>query len=278
MKDPLMAKRKILKNKVIGFIGAGKMAQGLMEGLIADGVSAKRIVASDPSAPIRRSVARRGIRISACNCDVACCADIIILAVKPQKIRAVLKEIGECLSSRQLVISIAAGVTLKRLQGELPGVPVVRVMPNLPAIVGMGFSGYSGGRDARKSHRALAQAILKAVGVAVELPERNLDALTAVSGSGPAYLFFLIQAWEEAAVHLGLSKPMAQEAVRQTVAGSLALLELGKVSPEVWMKRVASKRGTTEAALNVLRKRHVAAAFTQALRAAAKRSKELSCS
>jgi len=273
-----MANRNILKNKTIGFIGAGKMGRGLMEGLMAHGVPARNLIASDPSNAIRKSIAKRGIRARACNCDVASCAEIAVLAVKPQEIREVLPEISECLSFCQLVISIAAGVTLKTLQAGLPGVPVVRVMPNLPSVIGMGFSAYSAGKAVSKSRRALAHSILEAVGAAVELPERNLDAVTAVSGSGPAYLFFLAQIWEDSAARLGLPKAVAREAVFQTLAGSLVLLGQGTDSPEAWIRRVASKRGTTEAALKVLREEKVAAAFLRALRAAAQRSKELSCS
>lgn len=254
------------------------MGQALVRGLIARGVRPGAIRASDPSSLARRRLQGWGVRTSTENAAAGRGADIIVLAVKPQEMASVLAQLAPIVGPRQLVVSIAAGVTLQSLESRLPGVPVVRVMPNLPATVGKGFSAFTLGRRTTAAHRAVTKAIFEAVGEAVELPERLLDAVTAVSGSGPAYLFFLAQAWEEAGVRLGLPRPVAQRAVRQTLEGSVRLLSGDRLTPEEWIAKVASKRGTTEAALRVLARRRVQAHIQEALRAAAARSEELACS
>jgi len=329
---------KALQGKTVGFIGAGTMGQALLHGLLACGVRPRSLIASDPRGAIRRSLRRLRVRTTSSNCEIACEADVIVLAVKPQELLSVLDAVGECISRKQLVISIAAGVTRRALQARLPGVPLARVMPNLPATVGLGFAAYALGRHAGTRHRAIVEAIFASVGQAVELPERRLDAVTAVSGSGPAYLFYLAQALEEAARDLGLPRRVAAQAVRQTLLGGAALLAggaptigvgaaprnaehfrdkaLGKssramlciagikspkslrdfrgrsdfsrecrprwvggptLSAEAWMARVASKRGTTEAALQGFARRRVKAHLVEGVRAAARRSQELSC-
>lgn len=268
----------VLRGKRIGFIGVGTMGYGLIRGLIACGMRPRSIVAADPRSAARRRVGRLGVRTTLRNGDVARTADVLVLAVKPQEMGSVLGRLTPQIDRRTTVISIAAGVTLRALEARLPRVPIVRVMPNLPATVGRGFAAFVLGRKAGAQHRAIARAIFEAVGEAVELPERLLDAVTAVSGSGPAYLFFLAQAWEEAAAALGLPRAVAQRSVRQTIEGSLTLLNQGDLSPEGWIARVASKRGTTEAALRVLARHQVRAHFVEAVRAAARRSKEISCS
>jgi pyrroline-5-carboxylate reductase len=261
----------------IGFIGAGTMGQALIKGLVARGVPRRRILAADASAGRRREVSRRfRIRTSADNAGVAGRSDIVILAVKPQQMPEVASELAAALPRRALVISIAAGITLRWLQQRLPGRPVIRVMPNLPATVGYGFAAIAPGRGVRARHRAQAAALFGAVGVAAPLPERHFDAVTAVSGSGPAYVCYFVQAWEAAARALGLPEPAASAAIRQTLRGSACLLESGGASAAELIRRVASKKGTTEAALKVLARRRVAAHFIEALRAAERRSKALS--
>jgi pyrroline-5-carboxylate reductase len=174
------------------------------------------------------------------------------------------------------VISIAAGRPLRWLQARLPGIAVMRAMPNLPATVGCGFSAVAAGCCATPRDRAMARALFGAVGQVLELPERHFHAITAVSGSGPAYVFFLARAWEQAARSLGLPPAAASSAIRQTLRGSLALLESSPASPGELIAKVASKKGTTEAALTVLAKRRVSTHVIEALRAAARRSKALS--
>jgi pyrroline-5-carboxylate reductase len=252
------------------------MGQALITGLIAQGVRPRNLLAADPSGAARARLQALGVRATGDNCVVACEADVIVLAVKPQEMASVLEDIRRCLTPRQLVISIAAGITLRYLRARLPKSPVIRVMPNLAATVRKGFAAYACGRSTTPRHRAVVQAVLGAVGEAVELPERLLDAVTAVSGSGPAYVFLLAQMWEAAAVALGLPAAVAKRAVRQTLAGSVELLAGDRLTPQEWIARVASKKGTTETALRVLAKRKVGRHFAEALRAAVRRSRALS--
>ena len=266
----------ILRGKTIGFIGAGTMGQALIAGLRAKGVSGRSILAVDLSAARRAQVRRLGARATADSCAVACAGDVIVLAVKPQQMASVVSELAPCIARRQLVISIAAGITLRWLQDRLPGAPVIRVMPNLPATVGHGFTAYALGRRATARHQEIAATLFGAVGETVEVPERLLDAVTAVSGSGPAYIFYLAHVWEAAAVALGLPRAIAHRAVKRTLIGSAALLAGSETSPKEWIARVASKKGTTEAALRVLARRGVSRHVAEALRAAARRSRALS--
>jgi pyrroline-5-carboxylate reductase len=282
--------------KAIGIIGAGTIGQALIKGLLAHGCSRRTLCAADPSAAARARVGRRfRIDVTDENLQVVRRSEIVILAVKPQQFPGMLDSVAPGLlpagrhgtrgpappggaGRGRLVISVAAGIRLRWLEARLPGVAVIRVMPNLPVTVGFGFSAITLGRWATARHRAIAFAIFNAVGEAVELPESLFDAVTAVSGSGPTYLFFLIQAWEEAARALGLPSAVSHQAIRKTLEGSLRLWQVGGASAETLIGQVASKGGTTEAALRVLAKRRVAARFTEALRAAARRSRELSWS
>lgn len=251
------------------------MGQALLRGLIAQGCARRQLLVSEASASTRRQLRRLRVRVVAENRVAASQADILVLAVKPQDMSGVLVEIAWSTRPRQLVISIAAGTTLHFLQSRLRGVPIVRVMPNLGATRRQGFAAFSLGRHATASHRAITHALFGAVGTSVEVPERQLDAVTAVSGSGPAYVFFLAHSLETAAKQLGLPRQIAEQAVRQTLVGSANLLRHGTLSPKEWIKRVASKGGTTEAALNVLARRRVAGAFAEAVRDAASRSRQL---
>ena len=269
---------KALRRHTFGFIGAGKMGQALIRGLLSQGVAPRAILVADPSVVMRRQARRLGVRPASDNCEVACRASVVVLAVKPQDMAEALEEIAPCLTRRQLVLSIAAGITLRWLQGRLRRVPVIRAMPNLPATVGQGFTAITLGRLASARHRAIAQAFFGAAGQVCDLPERLFDAITAVSGSGPAYVFFLVRAWEDAARELGLPPAVAVRAIRQTLEGSVRLLKASGDSADALISHVASKGGTTEAALKVLVRRRVSAHMVEALRAAARRSKKLSWS
>ena len=269
--------RTQLRGVSIGFIGAGTMGQALIQGLMAKGIPRRSLRAADAS-PETRQMVRRRFRIATAddNAALARWADVVILAVKPQQLADAVSKIEKAAYRGRLVISIAAGVTLRWLRARLPGAALVRVMPNLPSTVGCGFAAVAAGPGTSARHRAIARAIFDAVGVAVEVPERRLNAVTAISGSGPAYVFFLLGAWEQAARALGLPERVGSSAVRRTLEGSLRLLESSGASPEALIRRVASKRGTTEAALKVLAHHRVAAHFVEALRAAANRAEELS--
>lgn len=267
-----------LRGLTINFIGGGKMGQALIGGLLARGVTRRALVVSEADAVVRRRLRRAwGLKTTNDNRAAARRADVVVLAVKPQQFPDVIARIAPVVS-QQLVISIAAGVSLRWLQARLPGAAIVRVMPNLPATVGRGFAAFAPGRKATARHRAVTLAIFGAVGEVVRLPERQLDAITAISGSGPAYVFFLVQAWEAAAASLGLPPVVASRAIRQTLRGSGRLLEHAGEPAATLIRQVASKGGTTEAALKVLATRRVAAHIEEAIRAAARRSKELSWS
>jgi pyrroline-5-carboxylate reductase len=252
------------------------MGQALLKGLLARGVPRRSLGAADARRQARDAVRRRfRIWTTPDNAALVRRSDVVILAVKPQQFPEVVQPLAGTLRSR-LAISIAAGITLGWLRRRLPGVPLVRVMPNLPATVGCGFAGVAAARGTSRRHREIALAIFRAVGEAVELPERRLNALTAVSGSGPAYVFFVVDAWQRAAAALGLPAAVASAAIHATLAGSAKLLEQSGEPAAQLIRRVASKRGTTEAALKVLARRRVAAHFSDALRAAERRARELS--
>jgi len=268
-----------LRGSTIGFIGSGTMGQALISGLLVKGVAPRCVWASDPTLSVRRQVKRKWhIRVGEDNKKIIEQADVVILAVKPHQLETILADIGPLLKRHQMVISIAAGIRLKWLQAKLPRIPLVRVMPNLPATVGKGFSAIAWGRGLSIKQKSIALAIFETVGKVAELPEKWFDAITAVSGSGPAYVFFLGQAWEQAAVSLGLPRKTAAEAIRQTLSGSAALAKCSDADFSELIARVASKRGTTQAALDVMGKRRIAAHLVEALRAAARRSRELSWS
>ncbi len=266
-----------LRHLTIGIIGAGKMGQALIGGLRAHGVAASSIVVADanPQA-VRRARQRFHVRAASDNSEVVRRADVIVLAVKPQQFPEVVGQIAASLSRRPLVISIAAGITLRWLTSRLRAVPLARVMPNLPATVGCGFSAVAFSRRATRRHRAMTRSLFGAVGSVVELPERYMDAVTAVSGSGPAYVFFLVQALEAAARSLGLPPAVASQAIRQTLEGSVRLLQESGEDAATLVSKVASKGGTTDAALKVFARRRVQAHFIEALQAAARRSQALS--
>ncbi len=263
-----------LKGLTIGFLGAGTMGQALIRGLVRAGVPRRRLAAADVDRRAHAAARRAGARVVSAA-QLAREADVIVLAVKPQQMAEALTGLAPSLRRSQRVISIAAGLTLRWLEARLPGVAIVRAMPNLPATVGCGFTAIACGRRAGAKDLAVAGAIFAAAGSVHELPERHFDAITAVSGSGPAYVFWLVDAWEQAAARLGLPSGIAREAIHRTLAGSSQLLEQDAPAEEL-VRRVASKGGTTEAALRVFGKRRMAATVSEALQAAARRSRQLS--
>jgi pyrroline-5-carboxylate reductase len=201
----------------------------------------------------------------------------VVLAVKPQVMAVVLKDIGSELAPATLVVSIAAGITTQCLQQQLPaGLRVVRVMPNMPALAGAGVSVYCLGSWASEEDAQLVAALFQSVGVVVRLDEKHLDAVTALSGSGPAYVFFLAECMLQAGVEMGLDHATAKTLTLGTIRGATRLLEETGQEPEELRRRVTSKGGTTAAALEVLEEGHVKEMFVKAIRAAQKRSRELS--
>jgi len=257
------------------------MGQALLNGLRTAGVLPGRLAVVEENPAARRDVLKR-YRVRATGfARLAAWADVIIVAVKPQDIAPVLAGLRESLrrrrGSRPLVISIAAGVTLASLERRLGRAPVVRVMPNLAAKVGCAVSAVAAGRWATAGHRDAARQVFGCVGRVVELPERLFDAVTAISGSGPAYFFLIFRALRDAGVRQGLPKSVAEELAVQTAAGAARLADgLGEDLDRL-IAQVASKRGTTEAALKVFERRKLAAILQAGVASAAKRSKELSC-
>jgi pyrroline-5-carboxylate reductase len=262
----------------IGFLGAGQMATALAKGWIAAGLlDAARSRASDPSAEARSAFeSGTGLKTAATNRDVVNGADVLVLAVKPQVMAGVLADVKPAMTPKHLVVSIAAGWTVEALGAGLPaGTRIVRVMPNTPCVVGASAAAYSAGPSATVEDKATVQRLLQAVGTAVELPEQLLDAVTGLSGSGPAYVFVLIEALADGGVKAGLPRNVAQGLAAQTVFGAAKMvLETGRHPAEL-KDSVASPAGTTVAGLAVLERGGFRAAAIDAVVAAADRAKEL---
>ncbi len=274
--------------KKLGFIGGGNMAEALAHGLLAKKIySPADLIASDVAPPRRRRLARLlKIETTADNLAVANQARAIVLAVKPQTIDAVLDEIAVGLSSKgrsgrasgdKLFISIAAGVPIARLEAHLGGTAkVIRVMPNAPAMVGQGMAALVGGSRATRADAAFALRIFRAVGEALVLRDESLlDAVTALSGSGPAYVYLFVNAMAEAAAREGLPVKLALEMALQTVRGAEQTMRQSKLAPSELIRIVASPGGTTEAALKKFAEAGFSEVVGAAIAAAAARSREL---
>src|SRR3989454_9226347 len=207
----------------IGFLGAGRMATALARGFIRAGVArAEQMIASDPVEAARSAFARElGVKTTASNPEVVKFASVLLLAVKPGQVGDVLEEIGGSWASKHLLVSIAAGVTLAKLEAGLgDGARVIRVMPNTPALVGASATAYALGKNATAEDGLLAQKMFSAVGVAFQLKESLLDAVTGLSGSGPAYVYLIIEALSDGGVAAGLARDVATKLAAQTVLGS----------------------------------------------------------
>ena len=265
----------------VGFVGGGAMAEALVAGLAAAGVAASRVRASDPVAARRDQLAKRfGIAVTASNADVVAASDLVVLAVKPALVAAVLDEIAAAdpaAAARPLWLSIAAGVPLSRLSAALPaGARVVRAMPNTPALVRSGATALAAGDSCSAEDRALARALCETVGSVWEAPsEALLDAVTGLSGSGPAYVFVFLEALSDAGVRVGLPREAASMLAIQTVLGSARLaLETGR-HPAQLKDQVTSPGGTTIAGLERLEAGGLRAAVYEAVAAATARSRQL---
>ncbi len=262
----------------IGFIGCGKMAEAIIASLIQSKiVGAHELFASDVDAERRRIVkGRYGLNIYTRN-DVICdMADIIFLATKPQNMGEVLKDISEHITPEHLVISIAAGKTISFLEGGLDEARVIRVMPNLPCTVGEGVSVFCSGRKASAKDRRNAEKLLNSFGKVLELPEEMFDAVTAVSGSGPAFFAYYLEKMIASGVKVGLRQKDAIVLAEQTMLGTSRLLIERNITPDELIKAVASSKGTTSEGLAVLRKSDMGQIMDNTIAAAARRSKELS--
>ncbi|MGI9241586.1 MAG: pyrroline-5-carboxylate reductase [Verrucomicrobiales bacterium] len=261
----------------LGIIGCGKMGSALLEGAIRAGaVTPDGVSAYDKFAPAAESLAGScGSKLANSNEEVVATSDAILLCVKPQDMLSMLEGLGEG-SSGKLFISIAAGMTISAIEGALdPGARVIRVMPNTPALIGQGASAYALGSNATEDDAALAGSLLSAVGTVTEVPEKLLDAVTGLSGSGPAYAYTIIEALADGGVLCGLSRPQAIELAAQTLAGAANLVLSTGDHPANLRDQVTSPGGTTIAGLQALESGNLRATLIAAVEAATKRSQEL---
>ena len=267
----------MLEKKRIGLVGAGMMAEAIARGLMKAGLDQANINASDPD-DRRRDFFRKdlGIETAADNRSAARSADIIILAVKPHIVPETLAEIGSMLKPNQLLISIAAGVKINSIQDKLPeSIPVIRVMPNTPCLIGEGASAIAPGKYASSVHMEIADQVFSAIGKVVQVTEDKLDAVTGLSGSGPAYVYTFIEALADGGVSVGLPKATALLLAAQTVAGAARMvLETGE-DPAKLRDHVMTPGGTTVAGMASLERSGFKSATIEAVTAAANRSAEM---
>ena len=239
-----------LHNRNIGFIGAGAMASAIIEGLLASGISPGRISASDPWEPARAKAKAMGLNVTG-NAEVAIVSEIIVVAVKPDVVASALAPLE---LRGKLVVSIAAGVPLMAIEiAAGNGARCVRTMPNTPCLLRQGVTGVAAGPGATRHDLDAVASMFRELGAVVEVDESLLDAVTAVSGSGPAWFFRFVEALESAAIELGLSPDDAATLVRATAAGAGQMM-LGGDSPSVLRERVTTPNGTTAAGLEVIDK------------------------
>jgi pyrroline-5-carboxylate reductase len=260
----------------VAIIGAGVMGETLLSGLIRSGRRAEDLLVGEKRRERAHELEERyGVEVVA-NLEAVRRADTLVLFVKPQDMGDVVDEIATAVRPGQLVVSLAAGITTTFIESRLPeGAAVVRVMPNTPALVDEGMAAISPGLHCDESHLVEAESLMASTGKVIRVPERQQDAVTAISGSGPGYIFFVVESMIEAGVHLGLPRSTAAELVVQTVVGSAKLLRDTGEHPVVLRERVTSPGGTTAAALRQLEDHKVRAAFLVAIEAARDRSRAL---
>ncbi len=268
-----------LKNKQIVFIGAGNMAEALVAGILRAGIAVPESVrVTDVRADRREHVeGQYGVSAGADNRAAVRDADIVVLSVKPQIMGEVLEELKGAASGNPLFISIAAGLSTRHIEQALGGTArVVRVMPNMPALVGCGAAALCGGAHAADEDLAVTEALLGAVGITARVEERVMDAVTALSGSGPAYVFYLMEAMQNAASRMGLDSETAKRLAAATVEGAARAVRETGLPPEELRRRVTSPGGTTEAALKVLSGGKFVETMIEAMEAARRRAEEMS--
>ena len=260
----------------VAILGAGVMGETLLSGLVRAGRRVDELLVGEKRRERGAELTERyGVTVVG-NVEAAQKADTLALVVKPQDMGDLLAEIAPHVRPGQLVVSLAAGITTSFIESRLPdGVAVVRVMPNTPALVDEGMAAISRGSHCDESHLEEAEALMASTGHVIRVPERQQDAVTAISGSGPGYLFFVVESMIEAGVHLGLPRGTATELVVQTMVGSAKLLRETGEHPTVLRERVTSPGGTTAAAIRELEDHKVRAAFLTAMEAARNRSRAL---
>ncbi len=267
-----------MKTPFIAMIGAGNMGSSLIGGLIKNGHPVDRIIATDPSDEKLRQLQPFGIHVTTDNSKAASLADVIIFAVKPQVFEKVAAPIKDVVQQRKpLVISIAAGIRIASIQQWLgEQTAIARVMPNTPALIGAGASALFANQHTTAEQRNIAETIMRAVGISVWVDEEEqMDTVTALSGSGPAYFFLVIEALQDAAESMGLPAETAQILAQQTALGAALMAIDSAYSPAELRQHVTSPGGTTEKAVSVLEEHHIRDIFKKTLLAAKQRSEEL---
>ena len=257
-------------------LGAGVMGETLLSGLVRAGRRVDDLLVGEKRAERAKELEERyGVKVVS-NREAARAAETVAVVVKPQDMGALLAEIAPELRPGQLLVSLAAGITTGFIESHVPdGVAVVRVMPNTPALVDEGMAAISAGSHCDEEHLEIAESLLAATGRVIRVPERQQDAVTAISGSGPAYIFFVVESMIEAGVHLGLPRATATELVVQTLVGSGKMLRETGTHPTVLREQVTSPGGTTASALRELEVHRVRAAFLAAMEAARDKSRAL---
>jgi pyrroline-5-carboxylate reductase len=266
------------RDRRVAFLGGGRMGEALVSGIIRSGGRTRDelMVTCRREERARELADRLEVTTSLSNPEAAAWAGTLVLAVKPQDMEALLEQVQDSLSSRHLVISFAAGIRTSFIERYAPeGTPVVRVMSNVPVLVDEAMSVVSPGTHAEDKHLAVAEELLSSVGRVIRLPEKHQDAVTATSGSGPAYFFLLAEAMIEACILLGLSRDVATELIIQTMVGSAKMLRDTRRHPVELREMVTSPGGTTIMAIRHLEQAGVRAAFLNAIDAACRRSAEL---
>lgn len=262
----------------ISIIGTGNMGQALIRGLVEKSVYPQNISVYDVDAKKITAVKKIApVKVAKNERASVSLADVVILAVKPQMLGQVANDIQSAVSDKALIVSIAAGVPIKKLESFFKKpMSIIRVMPNMPAQVGQGMACFSLGRHATAKHRDITEAVLNAFGESLQVPEKMLDLVTAISGSGPAYYFLLSEKLIAAAYEMGMKVDAAKKLVYQTAFGSGKVMKESPEDPDVLISKVASKGGTTEAALKIFQKKGFGKIIEDAVKAAYKRSVELS--
>ena len=270
----------VLDNKKISFIGGGNMAQALISGLVSCGVKPSLITVADPNSEAREQLAAKGLNTIDPTADAKAAvinADIVVLAVKPQVMKAVVSSFADVLD-KQLVISVAAGLSTALLSNMLGGYSnIVRAMPNTPAMIQMGATGLYGTDDISAEQKQLATAVMEASGLVMWVDnEEHMHAVTAVSGSAPAYMFYFIEAMVDGAVALGLDKEQASALAMQTMLGAAKMALGSEDAPSELRRKVTSPNGTTQAAIESMQANDISRQIVEAMQACYDRSQALS--
>ncbi|MGD9780804.1 MAG: pyrroline-5-carboxylate reductase [Kiritimatiellia bacterium] len=265
-----------MKNKRIAFLGGGNMAEAIIAGLLGGGVSMEQnVVASDPSEARRATLSDKyGMATTADNAEAVRGADVVVLAVKPQQAAEALASAKGALSEKQVLVSICAGLPTAALEAQVPA-RVARAMPNLPALVRRGVTAICGGARATAEDMALTEKLFAAVGAVVRLPESKMNETTALSGSGPGYVFAFMEALEAAGIAMGIEAATARKMAVETVRGAAELAAETGEGPAELRRRVSSKGGTTLAGLAAMEENGFSAAVAAGMEAARNRAAEL---